>query len=88
MWGSIKAITARVQSWLADRFLEIQGLFDDSLDVELAQSLNQDRLADELAEIESKRLEAVNEAKRKSQLSDDELAAEQEEELARLQARA
>jgi cob(I)alamin adenosyltransferase len=87
MWGSIKAITAKVQSWLADRFLEIQGLFDDSLDVELAKTLNQDRLADELADIESKRLGAVSEAKRKSQLSDGELAAEQQEELERLQAR-
>jgi hypothetical protein len=86
MWSGIKKVTARVQSWLADRFLEIQGLFDDSLDVELAQQLNRERLDSEIDDIEKKRKKAIADANRKANASDEELEAEKQTKLDLLQA--
>ncbi len=78
--AGVQRIWARVTNWLADRFTEVMGLLDETLDVEGAKALNRRELDADLAGIESQRKDAIAEAERRRGRSD--AQREQEKEAA------
>ena len=76
--SGVQRIWARVTNFLADRFLEVMGILDDTLDVDAAKALNLQELNADLAKIESQRKDAIDEAERRRTRTD----AEREQEKA------
>ena len=76
--STLQTVWANFQNWLSDRWLEVMGMFDESLDVEAAQALGREDLASQLTQIEADRKAALAEADRKKGLSE----AEHEKEKA------
>ncbi len=74
--AGVQRIWARVTNWLADRFTEVMGLLDESLDVNAAKALNQQQLNADLNQVESQRKDAIAEAERRRNRTD----AEREQE--------
>lgn len=85
MWAGLTSgmqqVWARFQNWLSDRFLEVMGMFDETLDVQAAQALGRDQLQTQIDAIEQARRDAVNEAQRRAALNDDDRQRELEQEL-------
>jgi len=81
MTSGMQQVWARFQNWLSDRFLEVMGMFDETLDVQAAQALGRDQLQTQIDAIEQARRDAVNEAQRRAALSDDDRQRELEQEL-------
>jgi len=85
MWASMTSgmqqVWARFQNWLSDRFLEVMGMFDETLDVQAAQALGREQLQTQIDAIEKARRDAVNEAQRRAALSDGDRQRELEQEL-------
>ncbi|TVQ57545.1 MAG: phage tail tape measure protein, partial [Phycisphaerales bacterium] len=79
--AGLREVWARFQNWLSDRFLEMMGLFDDTLDVQAAQALGREELQSRVDDIEQSRHEAIAEAQRRAELSDEERQKELEQEL-------
>jgi len=77
---------AIAQNWIADRWLELMGMFDESLDVGAAQKLGADQLAEQLVGIEDERAKAIAEAERRRTRSDAEREAEKAAALAEVDA--
>ncbi|MGV6815313.1 MAG: hypothetical protein ACWA5W_09960, partial [Phycisphaerales bacterium] len=65
--GGFKKIWQTATSFVAKRMLEIQGLFDSSLDVKAAKQGIDDQLEDRLKEIESQTEQALAEREQKRQ---------------------
>lgn len=81
MTSGMQQVWARFQNWLSDRFLEVMGMFDETLDVQAAQALGREQLQGQIDAIEQARRDAVNEAQRRAALSDDDRQRELEQEL-------
>lgn len=79
--AGVQRIWARVTNWLADRFTEVMGLLDESLDVEGSKALNRQELNADLGRIEAQRKESVVEADRRRNRSDSEREQEKESAL-------
>ncbi len=79
--AGVQRIWARVTNWLADRFTEVMGLLDESLDVEAAKALNRQELDADLNRIEAGRNESIDEAERRRGRSDAEREQEKESAL-------
>jgi hypothetical protein len=84
--GTLKGVWARFQNWLSDRWLEIMGLFDEDLDVDLAKKLGREDLNAQLNQIEADRNAALVEADRKAGRSDAEREVEHAAALAGVEA--
>lgn len=76
--ATLRKVWVRFQDWLSDRWIEVMGLFDESLDVEMAKTIGREDLNEQLSEIERNRAKAVAEAERKGAMT----AAEHEAERA------
>ncbi len=79
--AGVQRIWARVTNWLADRFTEVMGLLDETLDVDAAKALNRRELDADLAGIESQRKDAIAEAERRRGRSDAQREQEKESAL-------
>ncbi len=79
--AGVQRIWARVTNWLADRFTEVMGILDESLDVEAAKALNRRELDADLGGIESQRIDAIAEAERRRNRTDADREQEKESAL-------
>lgn len=80
--SGLQKLWARAQNWLSDRFLDLMGLFDETLDVEAAQQLGRDQLNQQVASIDSERDAAIAEAERRANRTDAQREAEHAQDLA------
>jgi len=84
--ATLQKVWSKFQNWLSDRWLDVMGMFDDSLDVEAAKQIGRDDLNSQLTDIETNRQAAVAEADRKAGRSDAEREAEKAAALAEVEA--
>lgn len=81
----MRMVWAEFQNWLSDRWLEVIGMFDESLDVEAAKAVGRQRLDEQFGQIEADRARGVAEAERRSRLTDQQRAAEEAAALAQIE---
>ncbi len=82
--SGFKKIWETATSFVAKRMLEIQGLFDSSLDVTAAKKAVDDQLDSRLAEIESQAQQALDQRDQKRQRQREQAAQENEATLAEI----
>jgi len=79
--SGVQRIWARVTNWLADRFTEVMGILDESLDVDAVKALNRQELDADFGRIESQRRDSIAEAERRRNRTDAEREQEKESAL-------